>query len=173
MLHLENKTKGETFLVPQHMAEIDFQYVSERVKNITPFKHFGIVAIIQTAKLREIINPDLKGTGNTRFILVKANYSDDVSTSYIDLIPDSNSTPPDENLMKESLRIDLLTALQRLPKNYPEIMISLYGIYCEKKSIVTLSKEYGLCEERIKQINKHCLKLLKENELNKDLKNYL
>ena len=63
--------------------------------------------------------------------------------------------------------------LQRLPKNYPEIMISLYGIYCEKKSIVTLSKEYGLCEERIKQINKHCLKLLKENELNKDLKNYL
>ena len=52
-------------------------------------------------------------------------------------------------------------------------MISLYGIYCEKKSIVTLSKEYGLCEERIKQINKHCLKLLKENELNKDLKNYL
>ena len=104
---------------------------------------------------------------------VVANYSDDVSTSYIDLIPDANSTPPDENLMKESLRIDLLTALQRLPKNYPEIMISLYGIYCEKKSIVTLSKEYGLCEERIKQINKHCLKLLKENELNKDLKNYL
>lgn len=78
MLHLENKTKGETFLVPQHMAEIDFKYVSERVKNITPFKHFGIVAIIQTAKLREIINPDLKGTGNTKFILVKANYSDDV-----------------------------------------------------------------------------------------------
>lgn len=78
MLHLENKSKGETFLVPQHMAEIDFQYISDRVKNITPFKHFGIVAIIQTAKLRELINPDLKGTGNTKFILVKANYGDDV-----------------------------------------------------------------------------------------------
>lgn len=78
MLHLENKSKGETFLVPQHMAEIDFQYVSDRVKNITPFKHFGIVAIIQTAKLRELINPDLKGTGNTKFILVKTNYADDV-----------------------------------------------------------------------------------------------
>ena len=78
MLHLENKTKGETFLVPQHIAEIDFQYVSDRVKNINPFKHFGIVAIVQTAKLREIINPDLKGTGNTKFILVKANYGDDV-----------------------------------------------------------------------------------------------
>lgn len=78
MLHLENKTKGETFLVPQHIGEIDFKYVSDRVKDITPFKHFGIVAIIQTAKLREIINPDLKGTGSTRFILVKTNYADDV-----------------------------------------------------------------------------------------------
>ena len=45
MLHLENKAKGETFLVPQHIGEIDFKYVSDRVKNITPFKHFGIVAI--------------------------------------------------------------------------------------------------------------------------------
>lgn len=78
MLHLENKAKGETFLVPQHIGEIDFKYVSDRVKDITPFKHFGIVAIIQTAKLREIINPDLKGTGSTRFILVKTNYADDV-----------------------------------------------------------------------------------------------
>ena len=61
MLHLENKTKGEAFLVPQHIGELISKYVSDRVKDITPFKHLVLSLLFRLLKLREIINPDLKG----------------------------------------------------------------------------------------------------------------
>lgn len=73
MLHLENQVKGETFRVPQHLSEINFRYVADRVKDIHINKYYGIVAILQTAKLRELLNPDLKGVGQVKFVLVKAN----------------------------------------------------------------------------------------------------
>lgn len=73
MLHLENQVKGETFRVPQHLSEINFRYVADRVKDIHINKYYGIVAILQTAKLRELLNPDLKGVGSVKFVLVKAN----------------------------------------------------------------------------------------------------
>lgn len=74
MLQLENQVKGEIFRVPQHLSEINFKYVADKVKDIHVNKFYGIVAILQTAKLRKLLNPDLKGVGQVKFILVKANY---------------------------------------------------------------------------------------------------
>nr|DAT72461.1 MAG TPA: hypothetical protein [Crassvirales sp.] len=33
MLQLENQVKGETFRVPQHLSEINFKYVADKVKD--------------------------------------------------------------------------------------------------------------------------------------------
>lgn len=77
MLQLENQVKGESFRVPQHLSEINFKYVADKVKDIHVNKFYGIVAILQTARLRELLNPDLKGVGSVKFILVDANYPKD------------------------------------------------------------------------------------------------
>lgn len=77
MLQLENKKKELLFSLPQNVNEVSFEYVASKVDHIKPFKHYGLVAVIQVAKLRELLTPDLKGVGSTRFVLVKANYPED------------------------------------------------------------------------------------------------
>lgn len=74
MLNLVNATTNQTFLVPQTILEVGFDYVSKAVESVNVCKHRGIIAIITTGKLKELLNPQLKGVGSTRCILVKSNY---------------------------------------------------------------------------------------------------
>lgn len=75
--------------------------------------------------------------------------------------------------MLESFNYDIVKALNSLPKNYSEIIKLIYGIGCKSISMKEIGKKFNLCEERIKQIHRLCLKQLKENKKYDFLKSYL
>lgn len=77
MLNLENQKKQLLFSLPQDIHEVSFEYIASKAADVKPFGYYGLVAVIQVAKLRELLTPDLKGVGSTRFVLVKANYPED------------------------------------------------------------------------------------------------
>lgn len=77
MIKLVNKQKGQTFMLPQSINEIGFDYINRCVVDIELQKHYCIVAILTTASLNELATNDNKGVGSTKFICVKAQYAND------------------------------------------------------------------------------------------------
>lgn len=93
--------------------------------------------------------------------------------NFYDIVEDTKINSPDNNLLQESFNYDIVKALNSLPKNYGEIIKLIYGINCESISMKEIGKKFNLCEERIKQIHRLCLKQLKENKKYDFLKTYL
>lgn len=77
MIHLVNKSKKETFQLPQHPSEIGFDYVSKCVADIDVQEHYCIVALLTTAPLIELVKSTNKGVGSTKSIVVRASYPAD------------------------------------------------------------------------------------------------
>lgn len=77
MIHLVNKSKKETFQLPQHPSEIGFDYVSKCVADIDVQEHYCIVALLTTAPLIDLVKANNKGVGLTKAIVVRASYPAD------------------------------------------------------------------------------------------------
>lgn len=77
MLNLVNQSTKETFQLPQSINEIGFDYVQKCASHINVSKHYAVVALLTTAPLVDLIDTNSVKTGNTKAIVVKANYADD------------------------------------------------------------------------------------------------
>lgn len=83
MIKLVNKQRKETFMLPQSINEIGFDYISNCVANIEVQQHYCIVAILTTATLNELATNDNKGVGSSKFVCVKAEYPESSNAKVI------------------------------------------------------------------------------------------
>lgn len=110
---------------------------------------------------------------NTRQVSVDAPMADDDGTSMIDFMQSDSDSSTDEELLKESLRAEIASALSVLNDRERNVIEAFYGINQPECTMEEIGKKYGLTRERVRQIREKAIRRLKQNTQNKMLKAYL
>lgn len=110
---------------------------------------------------------------NTRQVSVDAPMADGDGTSMIDFMQSDSDSSTDEELLKESLRAEIASALSVLNDRERNVIEAFYGINQPECTMEEIDKKYGLTRERVRQIREKAIRRLKQNTQNKMLKAYL
>ena len=110
---------------------------------------------------------------NTRQVSVDAPMADGDGTSMIDFMQSDSDSSTDEELLKESLRAEIASALSVLNDRDRNVIEAFYGINQPECTMEEIGKKYGLTRERVRQIREKAIRRLKQNTQNKMLKAYL
>lgn len=110
---------------------------------------------------------------NTRQVSVDAPMADGDGTSRIDFMQSDSDSSTDEELLKESLRAEIASALSVLNDRERNVIEAFYGINQPECTMEEIGKKYGLTRERVRQIREKAIRRLKQNTQNKMLKAYL
>lgn len=110
---------------------------------------------------------------NTRQVSVDAPMADGDDTSMIDFMQSDSDSSTDEELLKESLRAEIASALSVLNDRERNVIEAFYGINQPECTMEEIGKKYGLTRERVRQIREKAIRRLKQNTQNKMLKAYL
>uniref|UniRef100_UPI0040251D8A sigma-70 family RNA polymerase sigma factor n=1 Tax=Prevotella sp. TaxID=59823 RepID=UPI0040251D8A len=110
---------------------------------------------------------------NTRQVSVDAPMADGDGTSMIDFMQSDSDSSTDEELLKESLRAEIASALSVLNDRERNVIEAFYGINQPECTMEEIGKRYGLTRERVRQIREKAIRRLKQNTQNKMLKAYL
>ena len=110
---------------------------------------------------------------NTRQVSVDAPMADGDGTSMIDFMQSDSDSSTDEELLKESLRAEIASALSVLNDRERNVIEAFYGINQPECTMEEIGKKYGLTRERVRQIREKAIRRLKQNTQNKMLKTFL
>lgn len=110
---------------------------------------------------------------NTRQVSVDAPMADGDGTSMIDFMQSDSDSSTDEELLKESLRAEIASALSVLNDRERNVIEAFYGINQPECTMEEIGKKYGLTRERVRQIREKAIRRLKQDTQNKMLKAYL
>ncbi len=111
---------------------------------------------------------------NSRQISIDAPISDNESSNnLIDILANDNSRSTDSELILQSLKEEIRTALGVLNERERNILESYYGIDQPECTMDEIGKKYGLTRERVRQIREKAIRKLRKNTNNKILKAYL
>ncbi|MCF7803356.1 MAG: sigma-70 family RNA polymerase sigma factor [Candidatus Marinimicrobia bacterium] len=101
-------------------------------------------------------------------------FRDGESNSLMDVIEDNEGEEPDEDLMSESLKQEVMDALGTLSERERTVLEMYFGI--GRDYALTLNEigdEFGLTRERIRQIKEKALRRLRHKSRSKGLRQYL
>ena len=107
-----------------------------------------------------------------------ANQKDD-NTKLSDFIVDETTLSPDTKVTQDNLFCDIKKMLNHLSEKERNVLIMRYGLddNGEKKTLEEIGTYYGVSRERIRQIENRAMsklkKLCRNNNINKNLKNYI
>ncbi len=107
-----------------------------------------------------------------------ANQKDE-TTKLSDFIIDETTLSPDTKVTQDSLFSDIKKMLNHLSEKERNVLIMRYGLddNGEKKTLEEIGTYYGVSRERIRQIENRAMsklkKLCRNNNINKNLKNYI
>jgi len=129
----------------------------------------------ELAEILETTEEKIKKTvsASGKAISMDAPFVEDEDNSLIDILPNEDSPKADEDLMKESLRVEIERALSTLTEREREIIKLSFGISTEPISLEEIGERYGLTRERVRQIREKALKKMRNTNRSKILKAYL
>ncbi|MBQ7280852.1 MAG: RNA polymerase sigma factor RpoD/SigA [Bacteroidales bacterium] len=109
-----------------------------------------------------------------RHISLDAPLASDEDANYIDVLPNEDTPPTDEGLMKESLSMEIERSLSTLTEYEREVIKMYFGIgISHPLSLDEIADKFGLTRERVRQIKEKGIKRLKNSSKSKRLKDYL
>lgn len=97
------------------------------------------------------IQDAMKATSTSRHLSVDAPFSDDEEGSMLDLLANSDD-PTDNELLTESLRVEIERLLGTLPDKDQKIIAAFYGIGTPELTLEEIGTKYHLTRERVRQI---------------------
>ncbi len=111
---------------------------------------------------------------NSRQISIDAPIADNEnSNNLIDLLANDDSRSTDSELIIQSLKEEIRTALGVLNERERNILEAYYGIDQPECTMDEIGKRYDLTRERVRQIREKAIRKLRKNTNNKILKAYL
>lgn len=110
---------------------------------------------------------------NKREISVDAPLVDDDGSSYLDILPNTSTPNTDNELLQQSLRDEISTALKSLNDRERNVIEAFFGINQQEQTLEEIGNKYGLTRERVRQIREKAIRKLRQNTKNKILKAYL
>lgn len=107
-------------------------------------------------------------------ISLDAPFSTSEDNSLLDVLEDELQPAPDEELLNDSLRLEIERALRTLSGREAQVISLYYGL--DKEKPLTLDEigiRFGLTRERIRQIKEKAIRKLKHASRSKTLRAYL
>lgn len=94
--------------------------------------------------------------------------------SFSDLLSNQDSPSPDDNLMNESLKKEISSAIKTLSLREQEVIKLCYGIdYDQPHTLEEIGLKFNLTRERVRQIKEKALRKLRRSKISSKLKKYL
>jgi len=110
---------------------------------------------------------------NGRHVSVDAPFSDGEDNTLLDVLVGDDTPATDRELVIESLRSEINTALNILTVRERNVIEAFFGINCPEMTLEEIGAKFGLTRERVRQIKEKAIRRLRENRHNKLLKTYL
>ncbi len=109
-----------------------------------------------------------------RHISIDAPLVADEDTNFVDVLPNEDTPPTDDALMKESLSLEIERSLATLTEYEREVIKMYFGIGIPHPlSLDEIAMKFNLTRERVRQIKEKGLKRLKNSSKSKHLMAYL
>ncbi|NDJ24426.1 sigma-70 family RNA polymerase sigma factor [Nostoc sp. B(2019)] len=87
-------------------------------------------------------------------------------TQLLDMLEDSGLSP-EEHTVQEFLQQDIQNLLSKLPLEQQEVLTLRFGLAGEHElTLVQVGQRMGICRERVRQLEKHALALLRKQNKN-------
>lgn len=100
--------------------------------------------------------------------------TDETGLRLLDLLEDDIGSPPDQDVMEETLGVDVAAALELLTPREQEIITLYYGINRERPcTLEEIGQHLGITRERVRQIKEKALRRLRHAREAKPLKAHL
>lgn len=110
---------------------------------------------------------------NGRSVSVDAPFQDGEDNSLLDVMANPDAPMADRELVAESLRAEISTALKVLTDRERGIIKAFYGIEGPELTLEEIGSKFGLTRERVRQIKEKAIRRLRNESHNKVLKAYL
>ncbi|MGN0221724.1 MAG: RNA polymerase sigma factor RpoD/SigA [Prevotella sp.] len=91
----------------------------------------------------------------------------------LDTMVNDDSPMADYQLLKESLKEEIHSALNGLSEREKSVIEAFYGIGMSEMTLDEIGTKYGLTRERVRQIKEKAIRRLRNNTYNEILKTYL
>ena len=132
--------------------------------------------IEEVAELMEakpsLIEDSLNFSGSQ--VSMDAPLRDEEANNLYDVMLNENSPKPDEDLLDDSLRLEIERSLATLGEREAEILRFYFGLKnYQSHTLEEIGDEFGLTRERVRQIKEKAIKKLKNQYRNRLLKSYL
>lgn len=99
-------------------------------------------------------------------------FGEDEDGTLLDVLPDTDSTPADDPLSKESLRTDLETVLLVLNKRERDIVRMAYGLGCQEMTLEEIGSRFYLTRERVRQVKEKAIRKMSSPKVRQRLVQY-
>jgi RNA polymerase primary sigma factor len=120
----------------------------------------------------EVIEEAMKASGG--HVSMDAPLKDDEGNNMYDVLLNSDTPSPDEELLNNSLQQEIERSLSTLGEREGEIIRYYFGLNGTRPhTLEEIGEVFGLTRERVRQIKEKSIKKLKNNYRNKLLKTYL
>ena len=125
----------------------------------------------QTDMPREKVDEAMLNAG--RHVSVDAPFQEGEENSLLDILVNDDSPMADRELVVESLRAEITSALMMLSERERRVVRAFYGIGEPEMTLEEIGNRYGLTRERVRQIKEKAIRRLRSNTKNNVLKAYL
>ena len=123
--------------------------------------------------LSEIEVSDTLKISNSHLSL-DAPFSTSEDNSLIDVLEDEYQPPPDEQLLGDSLRVEIEKSLETLTAREAEVINLYFGLNQEKAlTLEEIGARFNLTRERVRQIKEKAIRRLRHASRSKSLRAYL
>ena len=109
-----------------------------------------------------------------RHLSVDAPFVQGEDTRLLDILPNDQQPPPDSELMRESLRVEVQQVLNTLSEREAEVIRLYFGLDDQQAlTLEEIGEKFNLTRERVRQIKEKAIRRLRHASRSKTLRTYL
>lgn len=108
-----------------------------------------------------------------RHLSVDAPFVQGEDNRLLDVLPNDQQPPPDTELIRESLRVEVMQALESLTVRETEVVKLYFGLDGQALTLEEIGEKFNLTRERVRQIKEKAIRRLRYTTRSKTLRNYL
>ncbi|MEI6091487.1 MAG: sigma-70 family RNA polymerase sigma factor [bacterium] len=130
------------------------------------------------AELAEQLNMSITEISDTikisgRHLSVDAPFVQGEDNRLLDVLPNDQQPPPDSELIRESLRVEVLQVLESLSSREAEVIKLYFGLEGQALTLEEIGEKFSLTRERVRQIKEKAIRRLRHASRSKSLRTYL
>jgi RNA polymerase primary sigma factor len=108
-----------------------------------------------------------------RHLSVDAPFVQGEDNRLLDILPNDMQPPPDSELIRESLRVEVMQVLTTLSQREGEVIKLYFGLDGTCLTLEEIGEKFNLTRERVRQIKEKAIRRLRHASRSKSLRAYL